>query len=82
MYRTLSEHKCRRSPISLLFIFDFCAMAYGLPDSAWAETWVCPRKGQSDLYTDREFPGCRQLGETKTYSSLEISVLPGFPWVG
>ncbi|UVT14689.1 MAG: hypothetical protein H8K04_12650 [Nitrospira sp.] len=44
--------------------------------SGWAETWVCPRRGQSDLYTDRGLPGCRQLGEPKTYSPLEISPRP------
>ena len=51
-------------------------MAYALPDSAWAETWICPRTGQPDLYTDRSGPGCRQLGEAKTYSPLEISPMP------
>lgn len=40
---------------------------------AQAETWVCPRTGQPDLYTDRDYPGCRQLGEPKTYSPLEIT---------
>lgn len=44
--------------------------------SVWAETWVCPRPGQPDLYTDREYPGCRQLGEAKTYSPLQISPAP------
>ena len=48
-------------------------MAYALPDSTWAETWICPRTGQPDLYTDRSGPGCRQLGETKTYSPVIIS---------
>ncbi|MBI3356428.1 MAG: hypothetical protein HY038_06610 [Nitrospirae bacterium] len=47
-----------------------------LAESAWAETWVCPRPGQSDLYTDRGGLGCRQLGEAKTYSPLEISPGP------
>ncbi|WP_413935524.1 S16 family serine protease [Nitrospira sp. BLG_1] len=32
--------------------------------------------GRADLYTDREYPGCRQLGEAKTYSPLEISPTP------
>jgi hypothetical protein len=44
--------------------------------SAWAETWVCPRPGQADLYTDREWPGCRQLGDAKTYSPVTISPAP------
>jgi Lon protease (S16) C-terminal proteolytic domain len=39
---------------------------------ALAETWVCPRQGQADLYLDHGMPGCRQLGEAKTYSPLEI----------
>lgn len=43
---------------------------------AWAETWVCPRSGQSDLYTDHSGPGCRKLGEAKTYSSLEVIPSP------
>jgi hypothetical protein len=68
MYQTILKHT-----FSLPFIFYLCAMAYAIPDSAWAETWVCPRPGQSDLYTDRSGPGCRQLGEAKTYSPLEIS---------
>lgn len=41
-----------------------------------AETWICPRPGQSDLYTDREYPGCRELGEPKTYSPLKIVPSP------
>ncbi|MGC4095898.1 MAG: hypothetical protein QM706_02165 [Nitrospira sp.] len=45
-------------------------------ESAWAETWVCSRPGQSDLYTDRSGPGCRPLGDAKTYSPLEISPVP------
>ncbi|MGZ8385975.1 MAG: hypothetical protein ACXWWI_08435, partial [Nitrospira sp.] len=45
-------------------------------DSAWADTWVCPRPGQPDLYKDREYPDCRQLGEAKTYSPVTISPTP------
>lgn len=47
-----------------------------LDHPGWAETWVCQRSGQSDLYTDRGWPGCRQLGDPKTYSPLEISPSP------
>lgn len=54
-------------------------MAYALPDSARAETWICSRTGQPDLYTDRSRPGCKQLGEAKTYSPLEISPVPHSP---
>ncbi|MGZ9140683.1 MAG: S16 family serine protease [Nitrospira sp.] len=45
-------------------------------DSAWADTWVCPRSGQSDLYTDRSGPGCKPLGEVKTYLPVTISPAP------
>lgn len=48
-------------------------MASTLLSPAWAETWVCPRPGHADLYTDREYPGCRQLGDGKTYSPLTVS---------
>lgn len=58
---------------SLLLIFNFFAIAYALSDLGWADTWICPWLGQADLYTDHEWPGCRQLGETKTYSPLTIS---------
>lgn len=51
-------------------------MAHTFSSSVWAETWVCPRPGQADLYTDREWPGCRQLGEAKTYSPVTISPAP------
>jgi hypothetical protein len=71
MYQTILKHT-----FSLPFIFYLCAMAYALPGSTWAETWICPRTGQPDLYTDRSGPGCRQLGETKTYSPVTISPTP------
>lgn len=60
---------------ALLFLAHFIGSDASI-DSAWAETWVCPRSGQVDLYTDREYPGCRQLGEAKTYSPLTISPAP------
>ena len=71
MYPTILKHKC-----FLPFLFNLCAMAYILPDSAWTETWICPRPGQAELYTDREWPGCRQLGEAKTYSPVTSSPSP------
>lgn len=74
MYQTILKHTCL-----LPFSFYLCAMTYAFPDSAWAETWMCPRAGQPDLYTDRSGPGCRQLGEAKTYSPLEISSMPHSP---
>ncbi len=71
MDQNLSKQTC-----VLLFVANCFTIAHGLPDSTWAETWVCPRPGQADLYTDREWPGCRQLGEAKTYSPLTISPGP------
>lgn len=65
-----------RNLIALLFLLNFCAIAPVFHNSAWAETWVCPRSGQADLYTDREWPGCWQLGEARTYSPLTISPAP------
>ncbi len=63
----------KRALTSLLVVLPLVSIPQVLPYSAWAETWVCPRPGQPDLYTDREYPGCRQLGEPKTYSPLEIT---------
>jgi hypothetical protein len=42
-------------------------------DAGFAETWVCPRPGQSDLYTDHGGPGCSELSEAKGYSTLQIT---------
>jgi len=64
--------------VALLFLAYFIGNDVAI-DSAWAETWVCPRPGQVDLYTDRDYPGCRQLGEAKTYSPLTISPAPKLP---
>jgi hypothetical protein len=76
----LSEDPLKRQPLqrwaSLLFLISFIGAAM---DSAWAETWVCPRSGRPDLYTDRSGPGCRPLGKAKTYSPLEISPMPHSP---
>jgi hypothetical protein len=58
---------------SLLLLLIGVGSTYVFPNTGLAETWVCSRAGQSDLYTDREYPGCRQLGEAKTYSPLQIS---------
>lgn len=56
--------------------FVICVIGAAAIDWAWSETWVCQRSGQVDLYTDREYPGCRRLGETKTYSPVTISPAP------
>ena len=60
---------------ALLFLDFFIGNDTSL-DLVWADTWVCPRPGQADLYTDREYPGCRQLGEAKMYSPVTISPAP------
>jgi hypothetical protein len=44
-----------------------------------AEMWVCPRSGEPDLYIDHPGPGCSQLGEAKTYSSLHVMPAPAAP---
>ncbi len=62
--------------ISFLLLLSGCVLTQAVPSPSWAETWVCPRAGQLDLYTDREYPGCRPLGEAKTYSPLTISPAP------
>ena len=73
MHQGFSKFTLRRNLTFLLVICHFCTMASTLLSPAWAETWVCPRPGQADLYTDREYPGCRQLGDGKTYSPLTVS---------
>jgi Lon protease (S16) C-terminal proteolytic domain len=76
MYQDLLKLKWLRTLVALAFLPCCSAAVVVYLDSAWAETWVCPRPGQADLYTDREWPGCRQLGEAKTYSPLTISPAP------
>ncbi|ULA64617.1 MAG: hypothetical protein LZF86_160015 [Nitrospira sp.] len=48
---------------------------------AWAETWVCQQPGRSDLYRDHGGPGCRELGEPTTYSSLAVAPASSSPLV-
>ncbi len=62
-----------RIQAAFMAFLNLCAITVIVLGSAWAETWVCPRPGQADFYTDREYPGCRQVGEAKTYSPLTIS---------
>jgi hypothetical protein len=76
MYQALSKSKGRTGLLSLLCLLSSCAIIQTFSSSAWAETWICPQPGQSDLYTDHSGPGCRQLGEAKTYSPLTISPAP------
>jgi hypothetical protein len=66
----------RRTLTVFLVVLNAGMIAQVFPSLVWAETWVCPRPGQADLYTDKEWPGCRQLGEAKTYSPLTISPAP------
>ncbi|MBH0201520.1 MAG: hypothetical protein HP496_04260 [Nitrospira sp.] len=70
----LQHHQVLRLA-ALLFLVSFIGNNASL-DSAWADTWLCPRPGQADLYTDREYPGCKQLGEAKTYLPVTISPVP------
>lgn len=76
MYQALSKSKGRTGLLSLLCLLSSCAIVQTFSSAAWAETWICPQPGQSDLYTDHSGPGCRQLGEAKTYSPLTISPAP------
>ncbi|OQW31785.1 MAG: hypothetical protein A4E19_00235 [Nitrospira sp. SG-bin1] len=79
MDQDLSTSKRRRTLTSLRFGLASCLIAQVFVNSAWAETWVCTRPGQSDLYTDRSGPGCRPLGEARTYSPLEVLPVPHAP---
>ena len=76
MSQSRSQVTSRRIQAAFIAHLNLCVIALLIISSAWAETWVCPRPGQPDLYTDREWPGCRQVGEAKTYSPLEISPTP------
>ena len=72
----------RRAVLSFLPVIVPLQVAW-CSDSVFAETWVCPRPGQSDLYTDHRGAGCSELSEAKSYSTLPIapksvgSPLPG-----
>lgn len=76
MGQDFSKPKDKTSLRFLLCLLSTCVITHTFPGSGWAETWVCPRPGQADLYTDREWPGCRQLVEAKTYSPVIISPTP------
>ncbi len=75
MAEDLLKHQHVQRLAALLFLAFFIGNNASL-DLVWADTWVCPRSGQADLYTDREYPGCRQLGEVKTYLPVTISPAP------
>lgn len=78
MLERLSEHRHLHMLSWLFGLWCFHSGEIFVP-TAWAETWVCPRPGQSDLYTDHSGPGCWKLGEPKTYSSLEVVPAPILP---
>ena len=75
-----------RRNAALLFLLVFVPLQIALClDSVFAETWVCPRPGQSDLYTDHRGAGCSELSESKSYSTLPIApklVGPPLPGAG
>lgn len=73
MFQPITHGIGRRYRTVLIRLLTLCIGTSLVFNSVQAETWVCPRQGQPDLYTDREYPGCRQLGEPRTYSPLEIT---------
>lgn len=79
----LVAHTVLRNAALLFLLVIVPLQVGGCSDSVFAETWVCPRPGQSDLYTDHRGAGCSELGEAKSYSTLPIapkslgSPLPG-----
>jgi len=75
----VAEDLFKREHVQHLAALLFLAFFIGNDASlglVWADTWVCPWPGQADLYTDREYPGCRQLGEAKMHSPVTISPAP------
>ena len=74
-----------REVVLSLFLIIVPLHVEGRSDYVFAETWVCPRPGQSDLYTDHRGAGCSELRETKSYSTLPIgpkSAGPPLPGTG
>ena len=71
MPASISHITGRRHQVVLICLLTLCIATPLVLPSAGAETWVCPQQGQPDLYTDHELPGCKPLGEAKTYSSVE-----------
>lgn len=82
MDQDVSKSIGRTSLLFILCLLSNSAIAHTFVGSAWAETWVCPRPGQAELYIDREYPGCRLLGEAKTYSPLTIFPAAKSPQAG
>lgn len=76
MYHNVLSRKAWPNLGALFFLLSLCVLGYAFLNSVSAETWVCPRPGQADLYTDREYPGCQQLGEAKIYFPVTISPAP------
>lgn len=82
MFGLVTHTVIRKAVLSFFLVIVPLQVEWGL-DSVFAETWVCPRPGQSDLYTDHRGAGCSELSEAKSYSTLPIapksagSPLPG-----
>ena len=79
MFTNPLERSHVRKPPVLLVLLILLVERGLFAEAVTAETWVCPRPGQTDLYSDHGGSGCRQLEEVKTYSSLQISPAPGAP---
>jgi hypothetical protein len=79
----LAAHTVLRNAVLLFLLVIVPLQVEWRSDAVFAETWVCPRPGQSDLYTDHRGAGCSEISEAKTYSTLPIapkssrSPLPG-----
>ena len=76
MLNDLRQPRHSRSRFAQFLILCVAVVIQMFSHVALAETWVCPRAGQADLYMDHGASGCRQLGEPKTYSPLEIDPAP------
>lgn len=79
MFASPFDRKFIRKPTAVLILLISQLGGGWSSDAVLAETWVCPRPGQSDLYIDHAGAGCSHLGEAKTYSSLHITPTPAAP---
>ncbi len=58
----------------LLAMLVLCLLHGGvIVEAIRAETWVCSRPGEADLYMDHGGAGCARMEEAKTYSTLQIA---------
>ena len=79
MFASPLEHRHMQQPLVLLVLFLLHVVGGVFTEAVMAETWVCSRPGQTDLYMDHGGAGCSQLGEAETYSSLKIAPAPAAP---